>query len=267
MKHHNVAPYWGIRARADPGSDIPLRAASFARRMPARAFYTGRTAAALYGLPLPVRFSAETLLHVGVPAGDRRVAALGIVAHHLRIADDDVITHRSLRVTSLARTWCDLATAGLSLAELVAAGDRTLSWRDPLLSPDQLRSAIYRYEGRRGARLMRTALALLSDRSDSAPESEVRVAIHEAGFPPPEVNVEVRLPSGETLQPDMSWPEHKVAIDYEGEHHRVNRDQWNRDIRRFRLFEDAGWRNFRATADDYRSPHKLLIWLARHLPT
>jgi hypothetical protein len=126
-------------------------------------------------------------------------------------------------------------------------------------------ACVERYEGRRGSRLMRMAFGLLSDASDSAPESEVRVAIGGAGFPSPEVNVPIGA-NGETLHPDLSWLRFKIAIDYEGDHHRVDRTQWNRDIQRFRIFADAGWRIYRATADDYRSPHNLLLWLARNLP-
>jgi hypothetical protein len=234
--------------------------------MPTRAFYVGPTAAALHELPLPPRFAAETSLHVGVPAGDRRVSVLGVIPHHLRIAPEDIVTHRSLRATSVARTWCDLATARLTLAELVAAGDRCIWQRDPRTTVEEMIACIERYEGRRGSRLMRTASRLLSNASDSAAESEVRVAISCAGFPPPEVNVPIRLPNGETLHPDLSWARFKVAIEYDGDHHRVDRAQWNRDIQRFRIFADAGWRIYRATADDYRSPERLLLWLARHLP-
>ena len=266
MKSHDVAPYWGLRARVDPGTDVALRASIFANRMPQRAFYFGRTAAALHELPMPVRFAQETNLHVGVPSGDRRVEALGVIPHHVRIEPVDIVSHRSLRVTSVARTWCDLAASGLTLAELVAAGDRAIWHRAPQTTAARLLECVHRYESRRGALKMRMAFDLLSDAADSAPESEVRVAIVTAGFPPPLVNAEIRLRSGETMHPDLSWPQFKVAIDYEGDHHRVERDQWNRDIRRFRLFNDETWRIYRATADDYRAPHKVLLWLARTLP-
>jgi hypothetical protein len=191
---------------------------------------------------------------------------LGVIPHHLRVPPQDIVTHRSLRVTSIERTWCDLATSRLTLAELVAAGDRAIWRRDPRTTADDLLDCVRRYEGRRGSRMMRTALGLLTNAADSAPESEVRVAIIRAGFPPPSVNKEIRLANGVTLHPDLSWPSFKVAIDYDGDHHRVKRDQWNRDIQRFRKLADAGWRIYRATAEDYRSPQQLLLWLARNLP-
>jgi len=264
MKKHPVAPYQSIRASADPGSDIPLRALMFNVRMPERAFYYGPTAAAVHGLPLPVRFSDETLLHVGVAAGARRLDALGIVPHHVRITSADLVTIRDVRATSIERTWCDLATCGLTVAELVAAGDRALWHRDPRTTRPDLSAAVARYEGRRGSRLMRTALMLLTDASDSAPESELRVAIIEAGFAAPEVNIPVHV-GGAVIHPDLSWPSRRVAIEYEGDHHRTDRDQWNSDIRRQTMLNEAGWSVYRATAEDYRSAHRLLLWLARRL--
>jgi len=233
--------------------------------MPGRAFYFGRTAAALHRLPLPRRFSAETHLHIGVAAGSRRIDAIGVVGHHVRIDPFDVGALGDLPVSTAARTWRDLAASGLRLAELVAVGDRIVWHRSPRSTVHKLRAAIGRYESRRGIRLLRTAVDMLSDRSDSAPESELRVAILEAGFPPPEVNVERPFP-GVTVHPDLSWLEQRVAIEYDGEHHRTNAGQWHRDIRRDQGYRDAAWSCYRATSEDYASPHRLLFWLARHLP-
>jgi very-short-patch-repair endonuclease len=233
--------------------------------MPERAFYFGRTAAPLHGLPLPVRFAPETHLHVGVTAGTRRVDALGVIPHHVRIDPSDVTRRSGLPVSSVCRTWCDLSASGLRLGELVAVGDRIIWRRSPTGTVDELRQAISRYESRRGLRLMRVAIDMLSDRSDSATESELRVAIVLAGFPHPLVNAEVEM-GGQEVHPDLSWPDHRVAVEYEGDHHRTERDQWHRDIRRDGGYGDRGWSLYRATAEDHRSPDNLLLWLARRLP-
>ncbi len=264
MKRYPSAPFHGLRAGADPGFDVDVRARTFLPRMPQRAFYFGRTAASLHRLPLPTRFATETHLHVGVTAGTRRVDALGIIPHHVRIDPSDITRRAGLPVSSVCRTWCDLAASDLRLGELVAAGDRIVWWRSPTGTVDELRQAISRYESRRGARLMRTAIGMLSDRSDSATESELRVAIVLAGFPDPLVNAEVEV-GGRSAHPDLSWPDHRVAIEYEGDHHRTERDQWHRDIRRDGGYGDSGWSLYRATAEDYHRPHDLLLWLARRL--
>jgi very-short-patch-repair endonuclease len=265
MKQYPTAPYSGLRADADPGFDVTVRARTFLPRMPPRAFYFGRTAAALHGLPLPTRFTSETHLHVAVTAGCRRVDALGIIPHHVRVHPSDVIRLAGLPISSVWRTWCDLAAAGLGLGELVAVGDRIIWRRSSAGTIDDLRRATSRYESRRGVRLMRAAIDMLSDRSDSATESELRVAILLAGFPRPLVNAELEI-GGRVTHPDLSWPDRRVAIEYEGDHHRTDRDQWHRDIRRDGGYRDSGWSLYRATAEDYRSPHDLLLWLARRLP-
>src|SRR5690606_8369925 len=108
---------------------------AFAPRLPARAFFCEPTAAALWGLPLP---RPPRALHIGVRAGHRRVEAEGVIAHHFTLRDADIRVHRGVRVTSPARTWCDLAAAPLSLAQLVAVGDRILWRKAPLATPAQL---------------------------------------------------------------------------------------------------------------------------------
>jgi hypothetical protein len=264
MKHYTAAPFVGLRADADPGFDVAARARIFLPRMPPRAFYFGRTAAALHRLPLPARFASETHLHVGVPTGARRIDALGIIQHHVLVESEDLTRRGGLPISTTARTWCDLAAADLRLGELVAVGDRIIWARSPIASLDGLRSAVHGYRSRRGIRLLRAALDMISDSSDSAPESELRVAILLAGFPPPAVNIEVRL-GDRTVRPDLSWPDRLVAIEYEGDHHRTDRNQWHRDIHRDTSYEDFGWARYRATSQDYASPHRMLLWLGRRL--
>jgi very-short-patch-repair endonuclease len=108
-------------------------------------------------------------------------------------------------------------------------------------------------------------MLLLNDRSDSPAESALRVSIVTAGFAVPEVNADVRV-GARVLHLDLSWPARLVAIEYEGDHHRTDRDQWRHDIRRFSDLQDAGWSVYRATADDLRDSGRLLVWLSRRIP-
>ena len=120
--------------------------------------------------------------------------------HHVRIDETDVVTFAGLPVSSVCRTWCDLAASGLRLGELVAAGDRIIWRRSPTGTREELGLAVSRYESRRGIRSLRAALELLSHLSDSATESELRVAILLAGFPQPLINVEVRVGGRESIR-------------------------------------------------------------------
>lgn len=48
----------------------------------------------------------------------------------------------------------------------------------------------------------------------------------------------------------MSYPAARIAIEYDGDVHRIDRSIWRRDVRRFRAIEDLGWTVVRVIADD-----------------
>lgn len=256
------APFWGIRSRTAARS-VKDKAAAFLPRMPERAFYFGATAAALHGIPVPRRKETDAL-HVGVPAGTRRVEAIGVVAHHVIIDARDLTALEGLPVSTPARTWCDLSAGGLQRHEVTAAGDRILWTRDPLATHSDLRSALARFEGRRGTKLMRDALPILSGGSASVRESWVRVLIIDAELPIPSVQVEVRNHWGRRLgHCDLGWPNLLIGLEYEGDHHRTDPQQWRYDIRRYREMEEAGWIVIRVTAADFADSRSRSAFIRR----
>jgi hypothetical protein len=177
------------------------------------------------------------------------------------------LTHvRGLRTTTPARTWCDLAAIGLRLPELVAVGDAAIHHKTGLCTLRDLRRALARFEGRRGTAVMRAAIELLNPRADSPPESELRVAMVLAGLPHPSVNEPIPLPGSRIATPDLSWPRWRIAVEYEGDHHRTSRDQWRKDLARYNELADLGWRVVRATGTDYEDPGPLISRLTRLLP-
>ena len=193
-----VAPHRGIRMLTRP-SDAAQLAIAFAARLPPRAFLCGPTAAMLWRLPMPRGWKPGDL-YVAVPTGTRRVDAAGVIAHHLTVRDSDVVWHRGVRITSPERTWCDLGSA-VPLPSLVAIADRLLWHRDPLSTRLRLDEAIRSLRSTRGVRSLRLARELASDRADSPPESEIRVALHLAAVPPPQVNVDVIEKGGLSHEP------------------------------------------------------------------
>ena len=40
---------------------------------------------------------------------------------------------------------------------------------------------------------------------------------------------------------DMGWPDFKVAVEYDGDHHRKDRRQYVKDIARLQMLEALGW--------------------------
>ena len=252
-----TAPFAGTRDLATAEASLLRLCRAFALRMPPRSFFCGSTAAGLLRIPLPVGHPWLPL-HVGVCPGERRVQSAGIRPHHLTLLEGDLAFSEGLALTSPERTWCDLA-GSLTLPQLVSAGDFLLWRRNPVTSLARLETAVAQFPGRRGVRLLRIALPLLSVRSDSPPESEIRITILQAGLPAPDVNAAVRDAFGQFVaRPDLSWRRFRVALEYEGDHHRTDRIQWTEDIRRINALQLINWVAIRAHSPDYRDPADLL---------
>src|SRR5690625_389515 len=83
-------------------------------------------------------------------------------------------------------------------------------------------------------------------------ETALRLQIMAAGLPEPVVAHPVTL-EGRTFHPDLSYPDLSIAIEYEGDHHRVDDWQWDADIRREDLFREAGWEYLRITKSSARA--------------
>lgn len=273
-----TAPFSGIRMPALTHEDWPdplethrdlvrRLCQAYSLRMPSDAFYCGPTAALLHGIPLPASLETGSALHVGLPRGSRAVHIVGALGHSYDISIDDVVTRDANRVTSVERTWCDLARL-LPLGDLVAAGDWLIRRRRPLTSPARLEAAVARHDGQRGVKNLRQAVLLLNDRAESPRESRLRVAIVLAGLPAPEVNVEIFDSRGRFLaRADLLYREFKLILEYEGLQHLTDRAQWQRDIDRTHALEDDGWRIIRVTADDLRDPRRLIERIRRHIMT
>lgn len=106
---------------------------------------------------------------------------------------------------------------------------------------------------------MRAAIPLLEPRSDSPPETRLRLLLVRAGLPRPAANRDVVVDGAWLAPPDLSYPQLRIAIEYDGDHHRTSRAQWQRDIGRRRVLEDAGWLLIVVTSDDLnRPPHEIL---------
>lgn len=158
-----------------------------------------------------------------------------------------------LTLTSPVRTFIDLA-ACTDLADLVAAGDSLV--RRTGTRPELFRNAAAAKTGARGIRRAREAAELIRLGVDSPMESRLRLLLVLAGLPEPQVGRIVYFSDGGWLaQPDLSYPEQKIAIEYDGRHHLEDVRQWRRDIARRENLEREGWLVRVITAGDLlRSP-------------
>jgi hypothetical protein len=97
-------------------------------------------------------------------------------------------------------------------------------------------------------------------------ETRVRLLLVRAGLPCPEVNRDVFDLAGSWLAPpDLSYPALKIAIEYDGDHHRTDRKQWRRDRARDANLREAGWIVITLTADDvFRYPDRTVAKVWHH---
>ncbi len=109
--------------------------------------------------------------------------------------------------------------------------------------------------------------ALVRHGVDSPMESRLRLLIVLAGLPEPEVGRTVYDTDGGWLaRPDLSYPDLKIAIEYDGRNHLLDSNQWRRDIRRRENLEREGWLVRVITAADVlRAPETVVARIAQDL--
>lgn len=227
-----------LPARANLG--VPERARAALLVHPPGAFLSHTTAATLQGIPVP--FDPD--IHVSVPHPRDRRSQPGLCAHVRRGAVTR--SENGLLVATGAELFLELATH-LSLLDLVVAGDAMAERLG--ISAEALVEATGR-----GIRKARRAAPLVRRRVESPMETRVRLLLVWAGFPEPAVNVVLQHRSG-SYRPDMCWPQLRLAVEYDGQHHRTDNDQWASDIRRREWFQRRGWTIVTLISRDvYRSP-------------
>jgi hypothetical protein len=240
------APFYGIRTHGTPQGARDL-ALAFAVAMAPDEYFGHLSAAHLLGLRMPDGYSQGPLDVTSIaPMSARRRA--GILGHRTEVAVTTVVVG-GLRLSSPIATWCDLA-ATLSFVELVAMGDGLVCRKAPVATLAQLRAAVEQMVGRRGAkRLSRVMLAIRAN-SDSYKETELRLALADAGFPEPEVNGVIRNEYGAVIaHGDLVFRPYRVIVEYDGGQHRGDERQYNIDIARIDELVELEWRVIRVNKE------------------
>lgn len=251
-----TAPLRGVRARADsPAEPLdPFRAV--AAILHDDVAFSHVSALRIQGVEVPWRMDIDSRIHVVSWDRARRPRRPGIIAHGGGRAS--VTRVDGLLVTTPAQTWLHCSRS-LSLNDLVVLGDAMLRRKNPATSLPALRRIAEETSKTHGVVQARAALALLRPGTDSSMETRTRTILVNAGLPCPAVNVNALDQHGRFLAlPDMSYPELRIAIEYDGDIHRTDQRTWRRDVERRQRLEDAGWRIITVTADDVRDPARLI---------
>ncbi|MEY2849402.1 MAG: hypothetical protein RI885_2069 [Actinomycetota bacterium] len=259
-------PFHGVRApiRADT---LETRCAAYLPRLKPGNYFSHLTAAALWGLPLPAS-APPGALHV--TSTRRAPSGRGVIGHTTRDPRPPV-WRDGFPVADPVTLFLQLS-AMLSLDDLVAVGDAlvldpvVLDPRDirPWTTLGQISSAADRFEGH-GALDARTAAGLVRHGVESRPETHLRLLAVRSGFDEPEINVNLFSAAGRFLgRGDLVYRRQKVLLEYDGDHHRADRRQYESDIARIERFTDDRWEVVRVRSRGlYVTPQHTVERLAR----
>ncbi|MFY1634508.1 endonuclease domain-containing protein [Solwaraspora sp. WMMB335] len=261
-----------VHAAAVDPADHRMWCAAVAVRLPPGAAIHGVSAAYLWGVDLlPRNNRAHARVQVTVPLGARPRAHPRIAYARGVLDEDDRTSLTGLPLTTEVRTAFDLGRS-LPHAEALGAVDMLLHRR--LLRRDDITAYVDTHPGWRGIRQLREIVALAEPASASPMESRLRLLLYDAGLPRPTPQHEVRVvqrdrrdvaaPEHANLvsrgrfvaRVDLAYPQWRIAIEYEGDHHR-DRGTFRKDVHRYNELRAAGWLVLRFTADDVlrRSGH------------
>ena len=235
--HYNVYALKGLELDA---ADKARAAWLWSRRT---AILVGTSAAAMHGTKwLPDDAPAE-LAHAHQPAPP------GIVIHRGLIADDEICLRQSVNCTTPARTAYDIGRR--------VAGDAAIVRIDALLNAtrctvDAVAHIAGRYPGARGIKRLRAALDLVDGGAESPKETELRLLLVRDGLPRPVTQILVVKQGHKPRRIDMGWPEWKVGVEYDGEHHFTNPDDYADDVERLEFLAAQRWIIVRVTARHLR---------------
>jgi len=231
----------GVYARADLADTVEMRAKAVTAVIPRHHVVRDRTAAWLHGIdtfsyaeqdiPPPIETCALR--------GNEPCSRDGVDGRSRDLAPDDVTVVEGVRVTTPLRTALDLGCL-LRRREAMAALDAFA--RVHGLTATQLGVEARRYRRRRGVIQLRELISLVDPRSESARESWVRLAIHDAGLAAPEPQYWIEVDGVPVYRLDLAYPRRRVAVEYDGwDAHERTPEQKVHDRARRQWLRDNGW--------------------------
>lgn len=217
---------------------------------PPSAFAGCASAARVMDAPLPAGLAEE---HINVFEHRHRRRREGI-RHHVVARTTPVVTYRGLRLSAPEQTFVELAVH-LSLVDLVVVGDYFV--KREWVTPEQL---VAHATGPLGNPAAAKAAGYVRRDVDSPMETRLRMLIVLAGLPEPKVNHKVYYADGRLrYRFDLSYPDLKIVVEYDGRQHRGDLSQWDHDVERGEWFDDAGWKHVPVFSwGIYRRPDRTL---------
>ncbi|WAL41405.1 GTPase [Brevibacterium sp. BRM-1] len=205
------------------------------------AIAAGFSSAYLQGLPVrPGR------LEVVVPRGGSRVTHAAV--DDRRSLRYEPVEVAGVRVQRLRCALLELAPR-LSETDLVVVLDALVGGGRcaDTVDLEKLRHFVADERAYKGRAVLLAAVARCRAGVRSPPETRLRLALVDAGLPEPAVAQPIHIRGLGTIHPDLSYDRPRIALEYEGDHHRVDPQQFGYDLQRYFAMECDGWIVLRAT--------------------
>ncbi len=231
----------GIYGVGEPDLELRLRGLDLRAGEPIAICLT--TAAAAFGFDT----EGDSTVHI-LDTGAHLRGCDGLEVH--RRDGAPLITERGRLTTSAPWTAIEVARA-LPRPRALAHLDAAL--RSGTCTRQQLALAADAQHGRRGIVTVRDELiGLARPEAESPMESEVRLAMYDAGLPPPQLQFEIVDRSGRMWRLDFAWPDQRVAVEYDGFEWHSSPEALQRDRQKRAALTEMGWRLLSIVSDDVR---------------
>lgn len=217
-----------------------------------QATLAGLSAAALHGTQwIDPRKAAELYRRNGKPVD-------GIVIHRDELFDDETCLVRGIPATTPGRTAFDLGRRGrrtLAVVQVDALANATK------LQKSDVQPLIERHRGVRGLVQLREVLNLMDAGAESPQETRTRLVLIDAELPRPTTQIIVygNFAERRYAKVDMGYEDFKVGVEYDGEQHWTNPQQYAYDIDRHAELLARGWVIIRVSAEMLRYRPEVIV--------
>jgi hypothetical protein len=225
--------------------------------------------AARLALPAGVHLTGISRLQLlGLDYGPRRPLRF-VVDRDVHRVVDGVFLHRTKKLPPLDDVGVCVEAAYISYCSLcrvidaIKVGDWLLHHGHMDLR--RLSALAVAEPWRDGAQEAMWIMPHLDERSRSVKESEVRSVLAFAGLPVPEPNQELGLSEEVRVIGDLVYRKWRTVVEYEGEQHQDDRDQYSSDIDRYELFRGHDISYVQVTKERLGKPREMVLNVDRTL--
>ena len=217
------------------------------------------TAAHIHGFDLPRGFETQTAIDLSRPREASTPRRKNVNGHRLVLTPEEIRDVEGVPVTSIQRTWLDLADI-LALDDLVVVGDQIVCCHHRTFGPikramvplDVLKSYVADKRKIPGLARARDALDLIRVGVDSPPETRLRLLLQRAGLPVFIPDFPINDVAGHpAVWPDLGCAEYATCVEYDGEHH-LDPKQQSLDHERDALTTELEWHQAKIYSPDLR---------------